>query len=372
MGDEVFKKAFAEAGMLFHKRWAAMVTQQNYTIDVAKFDPIVRKRHNALWDHLLKALINNHFEDYLALVENEGRLQTRASSRVEALVDQLAAIMNLLWEVLSATPTVEANPLLLRPLTERLNHLRSRAETAILTGAIDEKRLIQDELAHEGAKLYRMRLEQSNVQDLIKSLPAFKIRRYQEGQLIFQPGDNRSVLYFILAGRVRVYEILPDARCITLSLLTPNDVFAQSQRQANYFHDVYAEVMQDSVVACIQESALEQLMELSPLLGSRIIKSFSQQLSQSQTLIEGLLGRDVALRLVKVLLNLATEFGVTDPQNSVTIARSLTHQDLADMIGSNRVTITRKLLELQKKKVITVEKGIISIVNQKALQEMVA
>jgi len=196
--------------------------------------------------------------------------------------------------------------------------------------------------------------------------------RYNEGQLIFQPGDNPANLYFVMTGRVRLYELLPDGRAIALSILSVNDVFASLNRQNGYFQNIYAESMKDSIIACIRESSLEALMEETPLLASRIIYSFSQQLSQSQLLIEGLLGRDVGLRLTNILLKLATEFGVNQPGGNVMIDLGLTHQELADMIGSNRVTVTRKLTELQDKKLIKVENRNIILTNRPALERSIA
>jgi CRP/FNR family transcriptional regulator len=277
----------------------------------------------------------------------------------------------MMWDVISSTQVVEHNPMLLRPITERFNNVRARAEGSILNGFLDENRVIQEELAAESSESRRLRLERSSLQDLVKSVHAFRLHRYTEGQKVFQPGDNRSILYFIMVGRVRLYEILPDGRAITLSILSVNDVFAQSADQNSYFHDVYAEVMKDSIVASIQESALDMLMEQSPMLASRIIYSFSQQLSQSQMLIEGLLGRDVSLRLVNILLKLANEFGVEGRDGTV-IELGLTHQELADMIGSNRVTVTRKLIELQKKKLINIQNRTIQLLDRHALEELVA
>jgi CRP/FNR family transcriptional regulator len=370
--SEELAKALTEAKVAFRKKWGEMIEQRGFSFEVAKFDPEVRRRHMAMWDLLLKALKTGRYEDYLLALDREGRVQARASSRIESVVGQTSEMMNLVWEVISSTSTIEANPSLLKPLTEKLNGLRSRAETAILTGYMDESRQIQEELAAESAEARRQRLERTSLQDLIKSVHAFKLTRYRESQKIFQPGDNRSVLYFVMMGRIRLYEILPDGRAITLSILGVNDVFAQSNNQNSYFHDIYAETMKDSIVACIQESSLETLMEQSPLLASRIIYSFSQQLSQSQILIEGLLGRDVSLRLVNILLKLATEFGVVQSDGTVSIELGLTHQELADMIGSNRVTVTRKLIELQKKKLINVQNRIIQLVDRRALQELVA
>ena len=371
MTDEL-PKALAEAKAAFRKKWADMIEQHGYGFEVAKFDAEVRRRHMTLWEQLLKALKTGRYDEYLAHLEREGRYQARATTRIESVVSQMSAMMNMMWEVIVSTSTVEANPSLLRPITERLNLMRSRAESAILNGYIDENRLIQEELAAESAESRRLRLERTSLADLVKSIHAFKLTRYKEGFKIFQPGDNRSVLYFVMTGRVRLYEILPDGRAITLSILGVNDVFAQSNNHNSYFHDVYAEAMKDSIVASIQESSLEAMMEQSPLLASRIIYSFSQQLSQSQILIEGLLGRDVSLRLVNILLKLATEFGVTNPVGGIAIELGLTHQELADMIGSNRVTVTRKLMELQKRDLINVQNRTIYIRDRSALEEMVA
>jgi CRP/FNR family transcriptional regulator len=371
MVTEELARALAEAKPAFRKKWSELSELRGYGFEVAKFDSEVRRRHMNLWEQLLRALKSGRYDDYLALLEKEGRMQARASTRIEAVVGQMSTMMNMMWDVVSTTQVVDNNPSLLKPITERFNNLRARAEGSILGGFLDESRVIQEELAAESVESRRLRLERSSLQDLIKSVHAFRLTRYQESQKIFQPGDNRSILYFVMMGRVRLYEILPDGRAITLSILSVNDVFAQSNNQNNYFHDVYAEAMKDSIVACIQESALDMLMEQSPLLASRIIYSFSQQLSQSQILIEGLLGRDVSLRLVNILLKLATEFGVQSA-NGITIELGLTHQELADMIGSNRVTVTRKLLELQKKKLINVQNRTIELLDKRALEELVA
>ncbi len=365
-------QAITESKAVFRRKWAGMIEERGYGIEVAQFDPQARNRHTALWVQFLQGLETNHFESYLVLLEKEGRIQARACSRIDALLTQLTMIMNLMWDVLSSVPSFASNPALLLPLTRTINQVRHEAESALLAGYTEEARLIEQELSAESAIQRRLRLERTNLQDLIKNIRDFRLVRYEAGQHVFQPGDNRSVLYFIMMGRVRIYEILPDARAITLSILGKNDVFAQSSTSNSYFHDVYAEAMQPSLVACIQERALTSLMEDSPVLAARIIDSFSQQLSHSQTLIEGLLGRDVGARLAVILLKLANEFGSPQSNGAIHIDMSLTHQELADMIGSNRVTVTRKLAQLQQQKLISVERGLISITNKQVLQDLVA
>jgi CRP/FNR family transcriptional regulator len=74
----------------------------------------------------------------------------------------------------------------------------------------------------------------------------------------------------------------------------------------------------------------------------------NRRLTELQTLVEHLLLRDTAVRLVTSLYTLAKGFGRPTADGMVAITLPLTHQTLANMIGSNRVTVTRKLIELQR------------------------
>ena len=367
-------KALLEAKALFRKRWADIAEKQEFRLEVATFDIETRRRHVILWEQLLEALRTDNYCNYLDCVEKEGRIQARASTRIESLLGQLSELMNLVWNVISDTPATQANPLLLRAFADKLNSLRTQAQLAIMKGFEDESRKIEVELSAETAEKRQIRLDHTSIAEMIKSISAFRIMHYQKGQTLFKPTieERNPCLYFVLSGQIRLYQELVDGRAITLSLLSSSDVFARTTSRQNYYHDVYAEAMKDSTIAYIRESALAALMEQSPLLASRIIYSFSEQLSQSQFLIEGLLGRDVSVRLANLFLKLADGFGVSKATDTnVNIELDLTHQALADMIGSNRVTVTRKLAELQQKNLISIETNrTITIVNKKALQEM--
>ena len=103
-----------------------------------------------------------------------------------------------------------------------------------------------------------------------------------------------------------------------------------------------------------------------------MISNFARRLTESQVLIEDLMNNSINLRLYRTLLELAREFGRTPrAENSVVIDVPLTHQRLADMTGSNRVTVTRKLLELQKRGLIAARgSGSIEILDLRALERL--
>jgi CRP/FNR family transcriptional regulator, cyclic AMP receptor protein len=367
-------RSLADAKGVFRRRWSDMVEQRAYKGAVAPFDAGVRERHTRLWEALIEGMTTGgNYATYLALIEKEGRVQARASVQIQPLLTQLAEILNMVWNILSDLPAVQDNPKLLLSLTKETNALRTKAQDAILRGYQDEIRLIEAEHALETELARTRRFSELDIAEVLRGIPAFQIRKFKPQQLVFEPCDSRSTLYFILEGRIRIYELLPDGREVSFSILSEKDVFAQSTDHNTYFRNAYAETMTPVVVASIQQSALEELVARSPVLAYRIINSFSAQLCQSQRLIQGLLGRDISVRMARLLLQLAQEFGAkTDTEEEVHIRMTFTHQELADMIGSNRVTVTRKLLEFQQKKLISAGNHTICITDFSRLTQIAA
>ena len=130
--------------------------------------------------------------------------------------------------------------------------------------------------------------------------------------------------------------------------------------------------MQPSRVISVSEKDLIELLGSQPAAAVDVIANFARRLTESQILIEDLMNNSVNLRLYRTLLDLAREFGEGKTgANAVLIRVPLTHQRLADMIGSNRVTVTRKLLDLQKRGLVAARgSGSIEILDLEGLRRL--
>ena len=171
---------------------------------------------------------------------------------------------------------------------------------------------------------------------------------YAKGQEIFGPGRGGGLVYIVRNGFVRLYKTLPDGRSISLGLLGPNTVFAQEDAYDGLSTGAAAEALVESTLSIVEADDLAGLIAESPELASAVVAGMTRRLTELQTLIEHLLVRDTSVRLVTTLLTLAKGFGRPTAEGMTAITLPLTHQSLANMIGSNRVTVTRKLLELQE------------------------
>jgi CRP/FNR family transcriptional regulator, cyclic AMP receptor protein len=125
-------------------------------------------------------------------------------------------------------------------------------------------------------------------------------------------------------------------------------VFTQEDTNDGIASGSVAEAMVDSTIAIVDTDSLASIIADSPELAAAMVNGMSRRLTELQTLVEHLLVRDTAVRLATTLLALANRFGRPTADGMIAIALPVTHQSLAGMIGSNRVTVTRKLLELQE------------------------
>jgi CRP/FNR family cyclic AMP-dependent transcriptional regulator len=175
-------------------------------------------------------------------------------------------------------------------------------------------------------------------------------RSYNAGDTIFGPADGSDRLYIVRQGWVRVYKSLPDGRAITFALLGPNSIVTQEYKGTS---GATAEAFVDCVVTEADLASVVDLIARAPQLATAIISGLQKRISQLHEVIEQLLIRDTAMRLAGTLLMLEDAFGEeTEDAGYSRITTTVTHQFLANMIGSNRVTVTRKLLDLQSDNLI--------------------
>lgn len=172
---------------------------------------------------------------------------------------------------------------------------------------------------------------------------------FAKGQEIFGPGRGVGSIYIVRSGCVRLFKTLPDGRSINLGLLGPNTVFTQEDPSDGLATGAAAEALVETTVSIVEADDLAAVIAEAPELAPAMVQGMTRRLTELQTLAEHLLVRDTSVRLATTLLALAKGFGRPTADGMTAITLPLTHQRLANMIGANRVTVTRKLLEMQEK-----------------------
>lgn len=196
------------------------------------------------------------------------------------------------------------------------------------------------------------------------------VETFDRGKTIFFPGDPAERVYFLLKGAVKLSRVYEAGEEITVALLRENSVFGvlsliTGQKADRFYHSVaFTPVELLSVPIEQVEKALKENPDLSMLM----LKGLSSRILQTEMMIETLAHRDMGSRLVSFLLILCRDFGVPTSEG-ITIDLKLSHQAIAEAIGSTRVTVTRLLGDLRQDRMISIHKKKITVYNPVALSQ---
>lgn len=199
------------------------------------------------------------------------------------------------------------------------------------------------------------------------------VELFERGKTIFFPGDPAERVYFLMKGAVKLSRVYEAGEEITVALLRENSVFGvlsliTGQRSDRFYHAVaFTPVELVSVPIEQVEKALKESPDLSLLL----LRGLSLRILQTEMMIETLAHRDMGSRLVSFLLILCRDFGVPTTEG-IMIDLKLSHQAIAEAIGSTRVTVTRLLGDLRQDKMISIHKKKITVHNPVTLGQQFA
>lgn len=177
-------------------------------------------------------------------------------------------------------------------------------------------------------------------------------RVYRRGTVIFFEGDRGEGFHYVKSGRVKIVKATGDGREHIIKILTPGDLFAEVLLFNNQPYPATAVAAEDACIGIIKNSDLERLILGNNKLALQLIKALSQRLLYAQQKIKNLALGDVLARTAETLLRLGREHGRADEQGVIVITIDLSRQELANLVGTTRETVTRTLSALRKDKII--------------------
>lgn len=204
------------------------------------------------------------------------------------------------------------------------------------------------------------------ISDLFRSLAGAGlppvVESYERNKTIFFPGDPAERVYFLTKGAVKLSRVYEAGEEITVALLRENSVFGvlsllTGDRSDRFYHAVAFTPVE---LLSLQGDLVAQALKDHPELSALMLRGLSSRILQTEMMIETLAHRDMGSRLVSFLLILCRDFGIPG-SGGITVDLKLSHQAIAEAIGSTRVTVTRLLGDLREKDMISIHKKKITV-----------
>lgn len=169
----------------------------------------------------------------------------------------------------------------------------------------------------------------------------------KKGTTIVSPENTMNALFLLKKGQVRLYRMNEEGKQFTLDILVDGNIFGETSTVSLTDDQTYAEAMTDTYICTLSHRDYEEFIKKNPHVALKLIDILSSRLKDFYSLSEKIALSDVKHRLLYLLLMLSQKTG-RRKQNWQTIEMKLTHQDLANMIGTTRETTSAIMSELKK------------------------
>jgi len=205
--------------------------------------------------------------------------------------------------------------------------------------------------------------------DVFRDLPPEQItmiehatvmRTISKGQVIYSQEDRAEALFLLKRGRVSIYRLTPSGKRLELATIGPKAFFGEMPQLGESLRHAFAEAAEESLLCVMSRADVERLICEQPQVALRMIEVLGRRLAASEARLEELAYRSAPARVAAVLLRL------TEGRTGTEVA--VTHQEIGDIIGALRETVTKILDEFQADGLVELRRGHVLLLNAERLR----
>ena len=198
--------------------------------------------------------------------------------------------------------------------------------------------------------------------DLTKIAERMVLRVFTKGQMILLEDDLGQTFFVIGGGSVKITRLSDDGREVILAMLGESDFFGEMSLLDGAGRSANVVALESSEVLTLARNDFLEILQDYPKISISLLEVLTQRIRKSDQQIESLSLSDVEQRIGITLIRLAEELG-TIKRGSVKIKNLPYQQDIANMAGTSRETVSRTFKLLEEKGLLTREGRKLTIYN---------
>ena len=198
-------------------------------------------------------------------------------------------------------------------------------------------------------------------------LASARTKEFARGDLLFMDGDPVEEVLLLVSGLVKITKLGASGTAAILSLTVPGDVLGPGNLFFNGKHTATAESLRSSRVLAWRAPAFKAMLEGKPVLLSLILRAQAEWLEELEERFHEMATDLVGARVARQLLRLHRKM-VQAGSDQVEI--HLSHEELAQMTGTNLYTISRLFSEWEGNGVVRSSRQLVMIRDVESLRDM--
>lgn len=212
-------------------------------------------------------------------------------------------------------------------------------------------------------------LAQINPHDYADLIALASRHCYVKGDFVFSAGAPGENVYFLSSGKIKIGQSSPLGREVILWFCFPGEIFGLAEVTRGGGRVVNAQACAQSEVLAVSQVEYRSFLATHPETAFLSMQVLSSRLRILGEMFVNLVSDEVHIRIAKLILRLSARYG-NRVGNEILLNVPLTHQEIADMVGTTRQTVTSVLSDLRRRGVLSIDNHRIHIESEELLNEL--
>jgi len=197
------------------------------------------------------------------------------------------------------------------------------------------------------------------------------VTSYPEGAMLCMEGEAARGIHILCQGRVKLLTTNSEGKTFILKIAQPGQVFGLNSIVTGRPHEVTVETMQPSVFAYVSKEDFLRFIKDNGEACLRVVQQLGQECHSAYEVIRSLgLASSVSEKLAKFLVGWSADG--QERAGAVRVKLALTHEELAQLIGCSRESVTRTLSDFRRQKLVELNGSTLLVWNKTALETIAA
>jgi len=209
---------------------------------------------------------------------------------------------------------------------------------------------MEDEIWFPKSNLFS-KLNSSEKKQLIRLGKKYTI---QKDQYVFQAHNPGKSIYLLVGGHAKVFHVSATGKEVILWFCLPGEVFGLAECLSGDQRKVYAQACSDTTVIAIPENEFNTFIASDAKIAKEVIELLSNRLRILSKTLLSVSTDDAESKVTHIINRLSSCYGILN-DNELKIDFCITHQEIADMIGASRQTVTSTISRFKKQGLLFVD-----------------
>jgi CRP-like cAMP-binding protein/FixJ family two-component response regulator len=194
-----------------------------------------------------------------------------------------------------------------------------------------------------------------------------EVRTYPKRQTIYEEETRPMYLFFVNKGKVKIFRRNDEGKELITAIMKDGEFFGYTTLLEGKAYEDSAEALEESEIMMIPKSEFDELINHDPQVATQFIKMLANRLSGQEDELVRLAYNSVRKRVADALLLVYERYKNSEKDKP---SLKITREDLAHIVGTATESLIRTLSDFRIEKLIDINDGKITIVNEEKLKKM--